>query len=170
MMNIYNKRQALKIYRNQRIYKYNCMLSNDLLDDKEFILELMQTTAISMQCLDILQDDKDVVMESRKFGMLDFENISERLRADKEVLGCAIGNQYGTSNNALPFYTKMIQNFSPNEVQIMFEALKEDNIISRRVKNYRRCKNKYQEFACLIDSSTIPTKIKKIYEQWTKNC
>ncbi len=86
------------------------------------------------------------------------------------VLGCAIGNQYGTSNNALPFYTKMIQNFSPNEVQIMFETLNEDNIISRRLKYYRRCKNKYQEFACLIDSSTIPTKIKKIYEQWTKNC
>jgi len=86
------------------------------------------------------------------------------------VLGCAIGNQYGTSNNALPFYIKMIQNFSPNEVQIMFEALDEDNIISRRLKNYKRCKNKYQEFSCLIDSSTVPTKVKKTYQEWVKNC
>jgi len=86
------------------------------------------------------------------------------------VLGCAIGNQYGTSNNALPFYIKMIQNFSPNEVQIMFEALDEDNIISRRLKSYKRCKNKYQEFSCLIDTSTVPTKVKKTYQEWAKNC
>lgn len=86
------------------------------------------------------------------------------------VVGCAIGNQYGTSNNALPFYEKMVQNFSPNEVQIMFEALLEDNIIPRRIKSYKRCNLKYQQLSCLIDSSTVPTKVKKMYQEWVKNC
>lgn len=86
------------------------------------------------------------------------------------VVGCAIGNQYGTSNNALPFYEKMVQNFSPNEVQIMFEALLEDNIIPRRIKSYKRCSLKYQQLSCLIDSSTVPTKVKKMYQEWVKNC
>jgi hypothetical protein len=86
------------------------------------------------------------------------------------VVGCAIGNQYGTSNNALPFYEKMVQNFSPNEVQIMFEALLEDNIIPRRIKSYKRCNLKYQQLSCLIDSSTVPIKVKKMYQEWVKNC
>lgn len=86
------------------------------------------------------------------------------------VVGCAIGNQYGISNNANVSYTKMIQNFSPVEVQIMFELLGEDNIISRRINNYRGCSTRFQQIACLIDSSTVSTKIKTVYQLWTKNC
>lgn len=86
------------------------------------------------------------------------------------VIGCAIGNQYGVSNNAYVSYEKMIQNFSPNEVQIMFEALGEDNMISRRVGSYRKCRMKFQQISCLIDSTTVSTKVRKTYQEWSVNC
>jgi hypothetical protein len=84
------------------------------------------------------------------------------------VIGCGIGNQYGTSNKALPFYEKMIRNFSPNEVQIMFDILNENNLVSQRIKYYPRCKNKYKYFVNLIDKSTVSAKHIKIYEEWKK--
>jgi hypothetical protein len=86
------------------------------------------------------------------------------------VVGCAIGNQYGISNNANISYTKMIQNFSPNEVQIMFELLEEDNIVYRRLKQYAKCKARFKTIACLIDSTSVSTKVKKAYQFWTKDC
>lgn len=86
------------------------------------------------------------------------------------VVGCAIGNQYGTSNSAYVHYAKMVQNFSPEESRIMLESTTQSNIIERRIKAYRRCNLKLQKLVCLIDSSTIQTKVQKIYKEWSKNC
>lgn len=86
------------------------------------------------------------------------------------VVGCAIGNQYGTSNNAYIHYEKMVQNFSPEESRIMLESTKTNSIVERRIKAHRRCKLKFQKLVCLIDSSTIQTKVQKIYKEWSKNC
>jgi len=86
------------------------------------------------------------------------------------VVACAIGNQYGTSNSAYIHYEKMVQNFSPEESRIMLESVTQNSIIERRVKAYRRCNLKFQNLVCLIDSSTIQTKVQKIYQEWSKNC
>lgn len=86
------------------------------------------------------------------------------------VVACAIGNQYGTSNSAYIHYKKMVQNFSPEETRIMLESTLSDNVIQKRLNNYRRCNLKFQELVCSLDSSTIPTKVQKIYQEWSKNC
>ena len=39
------------------------------------------------------------------------------------VVTCAVGNQWGVSNMALPYYEKMIRSFSPQEIRIMLQLL-----------------------------------------------
>ncbi len=86
------------------------------------------------------------------------------------VIACSIGNQYGTSHMADDFYKKMIKNFSPQEVQIMFDLLKKDGVIKNRISNYPRCKKKFKQLVCLIDKSTVPTKVKENYGKLIEKC
>ncbi|MEA2017362.1 MAG: hypothetical protein U9N59_02845 [Campylobacterota bacterium] len=86
------------------------------------------------------------------------------------IVGCSIGNQYGTSNSANIHYKKMIQNFSPDEIRIMLESTIENTLIKRRIEAYGRCRTKFKQLACLIDRTSVSTTVQKTYEHWSKDC
>lgn len=84
------------------------------------------------------------------------------------VVTCAIGNPYGVSNAAVPYYKKMIKGFSPSEVEIMLSLPSTKTIAGERLKQYTACKNRYKSLVDLIDPSTVPAKAGAAYKLWTK--
>ncbi|MBB6184860.1 hypothetical protein [Oleiagrimonas soli] len=85
------------------------------------------------------------------------------------VVTCAVGNQYGISNAATPFYHHIIRNFSPAEVSIMLTlSTTTDTILGHRVRSYPRCHSAFKELAKMINPSSVPTATRSIYEQWLR--
>lgn len=82
------------------------------------------------------------------------------------VVTCAVGNPYGMSNAAMPYYLKMIQSFSPREVEIMLNLPKKKNIVGERIKRHPRCKNQFKEIVRMIDPSSVPTSVATTYNYW----
>jgi hypothetical protein len=83
------------------------------------------------------------------------------------VVACAIGNQYGTSNEAEGHYEKMIKGFTPGEVDVLFSLLHKHNLISIRVNNFARCKAAFKSLLKLIDPQSVSVKHKVEYEAYT---
>lgn len=83
------------------------------------------------------------------------------------VVTCAIGNEYGVSNAAMPTYRKLIANFSPQEVDLMLGVPESDSLVGRRVKNVKRCR---EAFVFLLKScvnpATVQTKSKVLYDKY----
>jgi len=84
------------------------------------------------------------------------------------VLTCAVGNGYGTSVAAMPFYSKMIQSFSPAEIKVLLELPDSGTLVGRRVRAHARCKSKYKEIISLVAQESIPTAVRGAYEKWLK--
>lgn len=74
----------------------------------------------------------------------------------RSIITCAIGNEYGVSNAAETYYTKLVSGFSPREISIMLDVVEENNIISRRVRNNQGCKRRYKKLLTLIDINSVP--------------
>ena len=85
------------------------------------------------------------------------------------VVTCAVGNQYGVSNAAYPYYQNIIRNFSPAEVASML-VLSTDakTIVGHRIKTHRRCWEAFKSLVTLIDPSSVPTSVRSIYDGWLK--
>jgi hypothetical protein len=49
------------------------------------------------------------------------------------VVTCAIGNGYGVSHAAVPFYERMIRSFSPNEVNIMLRLPRSKTAVGNKI-------------------------------------
>jgi hypothetical protein len=81
------------------------------------------------------------------------------------VVTCAVGNRYGISNAAYPFYEKIIVNFSPSEVAFMFTLPGSNTVVGNRIKSYTSCKTNFKDLIKLLDESSIPTKHKAIYKK-----
>ena len=84
------------------------------------------------------------------------------------VVTCAVGNPYGVSNAAMPYYVKMIQGFSPREVEIMLKQPALKNIIGERIKHHGSCRNQFKALVKLIDPSSVSTAVATAYSYWTK--
>ncbi len=84
------------------------------------------------------------------------------------VVTCATGNPYGVSNAAVPHYHKIIQGFSPSEVEIMLSLPNKKITVGERVKSYSSCRNRFKELVKLIDPSSVPTKSASAYAHWIK--
>lgn len=84
------------------------------------------------------------------------------------VVTCAVGNPYGTSHAAYPYYKKMIQSFTPAEIVIMLNIPKTETPVSKRIKTYSRCEVAFSGIVSLIDPESVPTKSKTAYKEWTK--
>jgi hypothetical protein len=82
------------------------------------------------------------------------------------VVTCSVGNQYGTSRAADPYYCAMVQRFSPKEVDMLFSLLEKQNSLSIRVHNSQRCRVKLKTLMQLIDEKTVPVRHKKVYQHW----
>lgn len=74
------------------------------------------------------------------------------------VITAFVGNEYGVSSAALPYYQKMIENFSPKEIDILLDITHENTIVSSRISNYLRCKNRYIEALNIIDIESLSSK------------
>lgn len=84
------------------------------------------------------------------------------------VITCATGNPYGVSNAAIPHYNKIIQGFSPSEVEIMLSLPNKKLTVSERIKSYPSCRNRFKALVKLIDPSSVPTKSASAYALWSK--
>ncbi|MCY8068747.1 hypothetical protein MOF28_00420 [Bacillus haynesii] len=146
--------------------------------------------------LDLLPKDKvaSIVLSAIKnleeahFGMDNFYNekpFAERLASsfDKKIPSpilkryvsvvalCYVGNRYGTSHSASPYYERMIKNFSLKEVEQLFAVIKdtrEDNYLKYRIENVDRCKKQFKNLIELLSKDAVPVKNKTEYENWLK--
>lgn len=88
------------------------------------------------------------------------------------VSTCYVGNPYGVSHAAIPYYTKMIENFSPKEIEILLEIPRSNTIVADRIKNNANCLSRYFEALELIDDDSFnePQRIKyeKLKEKYFK--
>jgi hypothetical protein len=82
------------------------------------------------------------------------------------VMLCATGNQYGVSRAALPYYWKLIKNFSPREVALMLDASRNYDRLASRIKHYPQCRNRFRDLVKLVDPNTVPASYKAEYESW----
>lgn len=84
------------------------------------------------------------------------------------VVTCATGNQYGISHAATPHYTKIIQGFSPSEVEMMLSLPNKNLLVSQRIKTHSSCRNRFKALVGLIDPTSVPTKSASAYANWIK--
>lgn len=84
------------------------------------------------------------------------------------TITCAVGNPWGTSHAAFPYYRKMIQGFTPAEIEIMLNLPNTNTVVATRIKGQARCKAQFKELAKLLDPSSVPTKVKSAYAAWIK--
>lgn len=75
-----------------------------------------------------------------------------------------IGNGYGVSNSAIPYYQEMIENFSPNEINYLLNIVNEDSLVSYRIKNFPICMKRYVDTLNLISEDSLNTKQKALYD------
>ena len=82
------------------------------------------------------------------------------------VVTCGVGNPYGTSNAAWQYYRHMIQNFSPAEVAILLAIPGSNTVVGKRIAAYKRCRMEFGEIVSFVDSDSVPTRSKKVYDEW----
>lgn len=79
------------------------------------------------------------------------------------VIGCYVGNGYGVSWAAEPYYEKMIRAFSPREIAIMIRLPTTNSVVGRRVKE-GSCKKRFVQALGLIEAASVPSGVKADYE------
>ena len=84
------------------------------------------------------------------------------------VLTCGIGNPYGVSRAAYPFYKAMIQAFSPAELDVMFNIVESDQTLKFRLVHQARCRQAFLELVKLINPNSIPARAKAAFDKWMK--
>ena len=82
------------------------------------------------------------------------------------VVTCAIGNSYGTSNAAYPFYSSMVVSFSPAEIDVMLSLPEIDPLVKHRVQSNSRCKSAYSRLVSMLNAESVPAKAKVTFEKW----
>ncbi len=86
------------------------------------------------------------------------------------VITCAIGNGYGVSNAAYPFYQRMISNFSPREISILLSLANDpSSTVSRRIGLNTDCARRFRTLVNLIDEKSVPTQYLVAYKKWMNN-
>jgi hypothetical protein len=84
------------------------------------------------------------------------------------VVTCAVGNPWGTSRAAYPYYKSMIQGFSPAEVALMLALPLSKTVVGQRIDGHTRCKDAFKRLVGLLDPASVPTKVKAAYRTWIK--
>lgn len=82
------------------------------------------------------------------------------------VVTCAVGNPYGVSHEAWPFYRQMIQNFSRKEVAILLSIPSSQSTVGRLVNRGERCGKQFKLIVSLLDASSVPAKVQSVYKRW----
>ena len=85
------------------------------------------------------------------------------------VACCRVGNGYGVSNAAVPYYDEMIQSFSPREVATLVRAAVDNtSTIGRRVSNNGSCRRNLKTALKLIDPASVSNSVKADYGRLTR--
>lgn len=82
------------------------------------------------------------------------------------IVSCYLGNKYGVSWEAIPFYEKIIRNFSPKEVNLMINHAKINNSKIGRKVNDGYGRTRFIQALNLIDSESIPDGARPTYNQF----
>jgi len=83
------------------------------------------------------------------------------------VLSCYIGNRYGVSRAAVPYYERMIRSFTPREIAIFLKLPGNRTILSQRISSYQKCNSRFRLAVQLLDPQSIPNVVKAEYKKWT---
>lgn len=85
------------------------------------------------------------------------------------VACCRVGNGYGVSNAAVPYYDEMIRGFSPREVATLVRAAVDNtSTIGRRVSNNAGCRRNLKTALELIDPASVSNSVKADYDRLTR--
>jgi len=84
------------------------------------------------------------------------------------TLQCYIGNAYGISWEAEPYYEKMIKDYSPREIAIMIKSGLAGGYLERKLSN-SNSKERFLEALSLFDKSSIPSSVQGEYETMIKS-
>jgi hypothetical protein len=131
---------------------------------------------ISENCQKLLEVHQDInnfynepPFAERLYEITKQGNIPETVKEElvESVVTCAVGNKYGVSRKAFPYYKNIIKNFSPKEVSIMLELPKRTKTkVGWRIENFSKCKNKFEELIQFISEESVPVDYKNEYENW----
>lgn len=81
------------------------------------------------------------------------------------VACCAVGNGYGVSNAAVPYYKKIIESFSPREIATLIRlAINRHSNLGRRISNSAAARIRFKQALELFDPASIPSGVKTDYE------
>lgn len=83
------------------------------------------------------------------------------------VLMCSVGNGYGISTAAEPYYRKMIQGFKQREIKIMLDLPEDESALSQRLQN-SDCYFNFAKIVGLINPKSVPTQSKTLFDKWMK--
>ena len=86
----------------------------------------------------------------------------------KAIVGCYVGNGYGYSWAAEPFYEKMIRAFSPREVTIMVQIPEGTNVVAGSIERDGSCKSRFRKALTLIDAASVPSGVKADYQRYIR--
>lgn len=94
--------------------------------------------------------------------------VPDSVKADfvATVVMCGIGNGYGVSWSAHPYYRKMVQGFSPSEIKIMLDMADGKTLIGGRLKSNSGCQDSFKDLLKLVDASSVPSSAKPSFEKW----
>jgi len=82
------------------------------------------------------------------------------------VITCAIGNTYGVSHAAYPYYQSMIRGFSPREIAYMFEETERTGRVKTRLFISDDCRRRFKVLVSLLNRSSIPTNYQAHFDKW----
>ncbi len=91
-----------------------------------------------------------------------------KLELVETVVTCGVGNAYGVSRAAYPYYERLIRSFSPIEVDIMMFLPESKTIVGNRIRVHRRCREGYKQLLHLIDPASVSIKSKKAFAEWSR--
>lgn len=81
----------------------------------------------------------------------------------RSVVTCYVGNKWGQCIAALDYYSEMIKNFSPKEIEIMLKLDDSNSLVANRIKVHQNCKKTFKEAVKLINQDSIPVSQKVKY-------
>lgn len=98
------------------------------------------------------------------------KNVAVPVTAQQEfvdiIVSCYIGNRYGFSWAAIPFYEKIIKNFSPQEIALMIRLEQTMGTRISRISQYN--KDRFISALILINTESVPNSVKPMYDKYIK--
>ena len=103
-------------------------------------------------------------------GLSSGQQMPETVRNEfvETIVTCSVGNVYGTAHSADPYYQRVIQGFSPREIEVMLSLPEQKSVVGNRINSSDRCKKKFKKLVELLQEESIPTKAKSNYSKWLK--